>query len=121
MKIKIDENLPVEYAIFLRNAGHDADTVRDEGLGGKIDEIIGDFCQHEGRVLITLDRDFSDIRAYPPHLYPGIIAISVTNQSKHRLLDILTKIIELLGSENVHNRLWIVEDGRIRIRGGTYQ
>ncbi len=117
MKFKIDENLPAEYATILRNAGHEADTVRDEGLGGKIDEIIGDFCQHENRVLITLDRDFSDIRAYPPHLYPGIIAVSVAKQSKRRLLEVLTRVVELLGSETVWNRLWIVEDGRIRVRG----
>ncbi len=68
-------------------------------------------------MLITLDRDFSDIRAYPPQRYPGIIAISVTRQSKRRLLEILAQIIELLDSEAVRNRLWIIEDGRIRVRG----
>jgi len=31
MKFKIDENLPVEIAVGLRNAGHDAMTVVDQG------------------------------------------------------------------------------------------
>jgi predicted nuclease of predicted toxin-antitoxin system len=118
VKFKIDENLPSEYVAVLRQAKHDADTVRDEGLGGKIDEIIADFCQSEGRVIVTLDRDFSDIRMYPPDRYPGIIAISVTRQSKPRLLDILHRIVALLETEPLQNRLWVVEDGRIRIRGG---
>jgi predicted nuclease of predicted toxin-antitoxin system len=118
VKFKIDENLPSEYVALLRQAKHEADTVRDEGLGGKLDEIVADVCQNEDRVLITLDRDFSDIRAYPPQRYPGIIAISVAKQSKSRLISILRRIISLLDSETVHNRLWVVEDSRIRVRGG---
>ena len=119
MKFKIDENLPSEYVAVLRQAKHEADTVRDEGLGGKIDEIVADFCQVEGRVLVTLDRDFSDIRTYPPDRYPGIIAITVVRQSKHRLLDVLKRIISLLETQPIRNRLWIVEDGRVRIRGSS--
>jgi predicted nuclease of predicted toxin-antitoxin system len=116
VKFKIDENLPSEYVAILRQAGHEADTVRDEGLGGKIDEIVADFCQHEDRVLVTLDRDFSDIRAYPPKRYPGIIAISVVRQSKRRLSAVLTRIVRLLDSESVRNRLWVVEENRVRVR-----
>lgn len=118
MKFKIDENLPSEYVAVLEQAKHEADTVRDEELGGKIDEIVAEFCQTEDRVLITLDRDFSDIRVYPPERYPGIIAISVTRQSKRRLLEVLRRIVALLDSEPVRNRLWVVEDNRIRVRGG---
>jgi predicted nuclease of predicted toxin-antitoxin system len=119
VKFKIDENLPSEYVAILRQAKHEADTVRDEGLGGKIDEIVADFCQNEDRVLVTLDRDFSDIRAYPPERHPGIIAISVARQSKRRLLDVLARIVVLLDSEPVRNRLWVVEDNRIRVRTGS--
>ena len=34
MKFKIDENLPVEAAELLRDAGHDAHTVGEESLTG---------------------------------------------------------------------------------------
>jgi len=37
VKIKLDENLPVELANDFRMLGHDADTVYDEGLGGAED------------------------------------------------------------------------------------
>ena len=36
MKFKIDENLPREVAALLRDAGHDAMTVVDQGLGGQL-------------------------------------------------------------------------------------
>lgn len=34
MKFKLDENLPVDLVSDLRQAGHDADSVPDEGLTG---------------------------------------------------------------------------------------
>jgi predicted nuclease of predicted toxin-antitoxin system len=33
------------------------------------------FCTHEGRILLTLDLDFSDIRAYLPEEFPGILVL----------------------------------------------
>lgn len=66
MMFKIDENLPVEAAEILRQAGYDASTVVEQRLGGKPDSDIASVCQQEGRALITLDTDFGDIRAYPP-------------------------------------------------------
>ena len=35
MRFKLDENLPVEAAEFLRSAGHDARTVLEQGMGGR--------------------------------------------------------------------------------------
>ena len=66
MKFKIDENLPLELAEMLRGAHFDADTIFAEGLRGEADSRILDVCQGEGRVLVTLDLDFANIRAYPP-------------------------------------------------------
>jgi predicted nuclease of predicted toxin-antitoxin system len=34
MKVKIDENLPAEIAADLRDLGHDAMTVVDQGMAG---------------------------------------------------------------------------------------
>lgn len=32
MKFKLDENMPADFAVLLREQGHDADDVADEGL-----------------------------------------------------------------------------------------
>jgi hypothetical protein len=37
MKFKVDENLPVEAAVLLREAGHDAATVHDQNLRGALE------------------------------------------------------------------------------------
>ena len=62
MKFKIDENLPVELADLLQAADHDAMTVNQQALSGQADPRIAEACLAEGRVLVTLDLDFSDVR-----------------------------------------------------------
>ena len=72
MQFKIDENLHSDVADLLRQCGHDALTVVDQGLRGHSDGEIAGVCQREARALITLDLDFSDIREFPPAHYSGI-------------------------------------------------
>lgn len=73
-QFKIDENLPVEIAELFVNAGHDAKTVNEQQLKGTKDPVLIAVCKSEHRVLVTLDTDFSDIRAYPPQEFAGILA-----------------------------------------------
>lgn len=73
MKFKLDENVPALVHATLVGSGHDAHTVAEEQLAGANDDAVLEASLAEGRVLITLDLDFSDIRAYPPgsHLESG--------------------------------------------------
>jgi hypothetical protein len=73
MKFKIDENLPAELCVDLRSAGHDADTVSDEGLAGVDDSALMARVQAESRTLLTLDKGIADVRNYPPDKYAGIV------------------------------------------------
>jgi predicted nuclease of predicted toxin-antitoxin system len=76
VKFKIDENLPLEAATTLRGAGFDAHTVWDEALSGAADETIAAKVRQKARVLITLDLDFSNVQAYPPDRYSGIVVLA---------------------------------------------
>ncbi|MDD2717502.1 MAG: DUF5615 family PIN-like protein [Candidatus Wallbacteria bacterium] len=60
MKFKIDENLPVEIADLLIEAGHDAETVPSEQLQGISDSNLLKICSGENRALLTLDTDFGN-------------------------------------------------------------
>lgn len=75
MKLKIDENLPQEAADLLNEAGFDAHTVDGENLSGSGDGTIASVTREEHRILVTLDMDFANIRAYPPGEYSGIIVM----------------------------------------------
>ena len=116
MKFKVDENLPVELAEFLRNKGYDAITVIEQNLSGRSDSIIASVCKKEKRIIITLDTDFADIREYPPAQYPGIIVLRTRKQDKHFILQLFKRVIRLFRKEQIDKHLWILEEDRIRIR-----
>ena len=116
MKFKTDENLPVEVVDLLQDAGYDAVTVFDQELTGEIDRTIAHVCQQEQRVLLTLDLDFADIRAYPPQQYAGIVVLRSRRQDKQVVLALAERVIKALKNEALSQKLWIVDEQRIRIR-----
>jgi predicted nuclease of predicted toxin-antitoxin system len=115
-KFKVDENLPVEAAELLRQAGHDAITVLEEELEGSHDSSIAAICQQEHRALVTLDKDFADIRTYPPSDYSGLVVIRIPRQDKPSVLGLIERLLPLLDQEQLSQRLWIVDGQRVRIR-----
>lgn len=116
IRFKIDENVPREAQALLVAAGYDTHSVGEENLGGRGDATILSVCMKEDRVLVTLDLDFADVRAYPPAIHRGIWVLRPDAQSIERTLSVLRGAIGLVDDEPIASRLWIVEPGRVRIR-----
>lgn len=116
MKFKIDENLPAEFALLLREAGHEADTTVEEKLAGASDAQLFELCRAESRLLLTLDMDFASIRAYPPGTHPGIVVFRSKSQDLETLAAMLKRLVLVLRERSPAGQLWIVEPGRVRIR-----
>lgn len=117
MLFKIDENLLSEVASIFRAAGHDAMSIHDQQMVGSLDPNIAVVCRNEGRALVTLDLDFSDIRTYPPGDACGIIVLRPRTQSKSNALCLVNQIIPLLAKEKLAGHLWSVQENGLRIRG----
>lgn len=116
MRFKLDENMPDQLKGLFTESGHDAETVRDEGLGGAPDVDIASACAAEGRVLITLDLDFADIRACPPGEHFGIVVLRLPLATRDAILGVGSNLIERLADATPSGKLWIVDEARIRIR-----
>jgi predicted nuclease of predicted toxin-antitoxin system len=116
MKFKVDENLPIEVAELLQQAGYDVATVYEQNLVGEIDANIATVCRSEKRAIVTLDLDFGDIRSYPPEEYSGIIVMRLKQQDKPYVLNIVKRWIKTLSSKELEGHLWIVDESQIRIR-----
>jgi predicted nuclease of predicted toxin-antitoxin system len=66
VKLKLDENLSRHLKSSVAALGHDVQTAEEEGLLSQPDQVVFSAAKREGRMLLTLDLDFSDIRKYPP-------------------------------------------------------
>lgn len=116
MNIKLDENLGnLRVATWLRMAGHDVATVREQGLTSMPDNQLIDICQSEGRCLVTSDRGFGNRIRFNPSDYAGVIVIRFPSHPTfadwREAIDTL-----ILGLEEVEvtGKLWIIQGGTIQ-------
>ncbi|MBM4249391.1 MAG: hypothetical protein FJ149_08165 [Euryarchaeota archaeon] len=116
MKFKVDENLPADVAGILREGGHDASTVIEQGLGGAPDAAIMEVCRREGRALVTLDLGFSGIRAYPPAAGPGCLVVRLARQDRGSVLCAIRSVLPLLKKRTVSGAIRVIDEWRVRIR-----
>ena len=116
MKFKLDENLPGLVHDTLATLGHDAHTVAAEGLAGADDETVLGAAMAEGRVLITLDLDFADLRAYPPGRHAGIWVLRPARQTFQAIAGLVMSGLRLTGTEKVDGQLWVIDEKSVRIR-----
>ncbi len=116
MKFKIDENVPPFVAGLLRADGHDALTVAEQSLSGAVDERLATICSQEGRVLVTLDLDFSDIRQYAPGSGPGFVVLRPKRNDRADIEQTVNMLLVGLAKDEVSGNLWIVRHTSIRVR-----
>ena len=114
--VKLDENLSRSHAEFLQRCGYEADRVHDQGLSGASDVAVWDRVVAEGRFLITLDLDFSDVRRFPPGTHPGILLIRGKSKSRGAVLEILQRVLAERSLEILKGCLTVADEKSTRSR-----
>jgi predicted nuclease of predicted toxin-antitoxin system len=117
VKIKIDENLAQAHRRILEAAGLDVADVHDERLAGASDHVLWSHVCEEGRFLVTLDTDFSDIRQFLPGSHPGILLMRTTHPSVSAVSMILHRVLEERDLASVAGCLIVADEMRTRTRG----
>jgi predicted nuclease of predicted toxin-antitoxin system len=116
LKLKLDENIPTAVAVLLRGRGIDTDTVIEESLGGHSDPAVLDPATQENRLLITLDRGFGDIRAYPPGSHPGIVVLRPDDQRVPTVTNMVETLIDNHSIESLAGCVTVVQRNMLRVR-----
>lgn len=116
-RFKVDENLPAEVVSILREQGFDVHSVYDEGLAGTDDATLFGVATQEGRVLLTQDLDFADIRAFPPGAGAGVVVFRSHDQTTEFIVSHTRSLATYLRRFRVNGDLWILDGQKLRIRG----
>lgn len=116
MRVKLDENLPRSLIGVLTSAGHDTDSVAEEGLTGADDQTVFASANGAGRLLVTLDRGFGDIRRYMPGTHSGIIVLRLPDESASAAVRAMQRLMAQHDLEDLVGTIAIVEPARLRIR-----
>lgn len=73
MRILLDEDVHIKVAGWLSGTSHDVIRVPSSLKNGRVIEL----ANHESRILITRDKDFSNRLMYPPNRHSGIIVLRI--------------------------------------------
>ena len=81
MKIKLDEQLSQQLKPLLAEYGHEVSTIYDQKMAGSADEKLWPVVQEKGQFLLTADKEFADIRKYPPGTHHGVLLLRPAYES----------------------------------------
>lgn len=112
LRLLLDENVPPQAAIQLRQHDYDAVHVRDVNLKGHEDSQIMNCAIKSERCLVTLDADFSDIRNYPVGSHKGVIRLKLRFAPSSTVVSVLLSLLPKLADAPVEKGLLVVSDGK---------
>ena len=116
MKFKLDENMPADMATYLRESGHEVADLMEEGLAGDDDPLVLAVAMAEGRILLTFDLDFADVRRYAPSTHAGIVVFRLHDQRWRTLQGPVTRLVAGGKLEDLQRGLAIVDETRVRYK-----
>jgi len=116
VNFKLDENTPRRVVALLSGYGHEVVTVADGGLAGSDDLLVAQAAAQEGRMVITLNRRFADIRLHPPGQHPGILVLRLPDQSSALVETALSSFPEQHNVEGMVGCIVVVEPALVRVR-----
>ncbi len=116
MHFKLDENVPLKLINLIEKQGHEAGSVFSQKISGITDAELLSTCKKEKCTLITLDNDFTNIKAYPPESHEGIIVIRIKGQGAKSVTQAFENFINKFDIKRSKKNLIIIEKEHIRIR-----
>ncbi len=116
MRLKVDEDLPVVAVRLLMQAGYDAISVLDQGMGGWKDPALWQAVQAEERFLITADKGFGDVRVYPPGTHAGVLLLRPDEDGIRPVLQLLDQVLASYRLESLSGLLVVATPRGVRIR-----
>jgi predicted nuclease of predicted toxin-antitoxin system len=114
--IKVDEDLPRDIAELLGARGYDAATVYGQGWHGSPDDILWNRIQGEGRLLITADKGFADLRRHPPGTHACVILLRCEEESRSAYLELTSVTLNQLNLDDIAGAVVVATFRGVRIR-----
>lgn len=85
-------------------------------MGGWRDPDLWQAVQNEKRFLITADKEFADIRLFPPGTHAGVLLLRPDEDGIRPLIDLIQSIMDAYKLEDLQNTVTVATPRNIRIR-----
>ncbi len=117
MRFYVDECLSRLTAEFLRQRGHNATHVVDQGSAGRGDAFHYARARETRRILVTRDADFSNEREYPFARHPGVINVDLNPRADtDDVNEALGKLLRTLKPDEIKGAKITLRAGDMEVR-----
>ena len=116
MRFLADMGVSTGVVEWLRNNGHDAKHLREEGLHRMPNGEIFAKAILEDRIIITFDLDFGKIVALSKGKRASVILFRLHNTRASHLLDRLSAVLQDSAGALEEGAVVVVEESRHRVR-----
>jgi len=95
----LDEGLPFRAAASLRDRGIDAVHAREVNLISAPDTALLTFAEQQGRICVTLDRDFHRLLAASAAARPSVILIRAEKLGHLEAVEFIARLVDQLAGQ----------------------
>jgi predicted nuclease of predicted toxin-antitoxin system len=85
-------------------------------MSGRKDPALWEVVRKEGRFLVTSDKGFGDIRAYPPGTHPGILVLRPDQDGIRPLVELTELVLERTRLDDLARFVSVVTPRGLRTR-----
>lgn len=112
MKFLVDRCAGRRLAVWLRDLGHDVVESRDKGPDPG-DRVLLEWAAAEGRILITMDKDFGEFIFVEKLTHCGLVRLPDVPAATR--IALMEKVLTAHGGDLAEHAVITVRGGRIRI------
>lgn len=116
MRFLADMGISQGVVLWLRDGGHDAVHLREEGLHLLPNGKIFDKAQREKRIILTVDLDFGEIVALSGGHPFSTVIFRLYNTRPGHVIERLRSVLKESGQVLQQGAIVVIEESRHRIR-----
>jgi len=116
MRLLLDHCVWRQTLRTLTHAGYSCVTLQDLGRAEARNSEVLSLASAQGLLLVTRDRDFTDLAHYPLGTHAGIIWLDITPATMTDVHTVLAQSLRTLTADQLHGGLLIVSQATSRLR-----
>lgn len=114
--VKFDEDVPTEAADVAAARGYVVRTVRGQGWAGLLDPDLWPLVQAEGVFFVTADKEFGDVRLFPPGSHHGIALLRPDRESGANYAALMERLLMTYSLDALVGCLVVVTPRSVRVK-----